>query len=106
MTPTHQKFVDLATTLFETYGSCQRNDNDDHVCADGHIAKCQEHWFDENDMILHIALALQTSHDEGVREEREACMDAVRDVIGERFDTNGDLLAALKAIEARQRSSK
>ena len=52
-----------------------------------------------------IALALQTSHDEGVREEREACMDAVRDVIGERFDTNGDLLAALKAIEARQRSS-
>ena len=92
-TPHPQKFVDEAREIVNQFG----------LDADGDT-KVTNH--DIAYLIDLIALALQTSHDEGVREEREACMDAVRDVIGERFDTNGDLLAALKAIEARQRSSK
>ena len=63
--------MEKAGELFDLFGCCRRNDSDDHVCSDGHEVKCQEHWFSEEDFVLHLALAL-----DAVREEERALIMA------------------------------
>ena len=62
---TPQKFVDIAReALLRAEGGRNHYDNE----------------------IREVALALQTSHDEGVREEREACAKVASDYAEETFN--------------------
>lgn len=51
--------IDIAKTFFEKYGSCYVGEHG-HVCASGHLTKCNEHWIDKDDFILHLSELLDS----------------------------------------------
>lgn len=106
MTPTPQKFVEAKNLAFDIAGFLHQ-----------HIQFYSKSGEKNSKLFLHkiervlqmksspLALALSTSHDEGVREEREACAKVAETAYNALHSQAAHLIADHIATKIRQRSS-